>query len=610
MLVRLSLLLALTLWLVAWGRLASAAVSQPPPWDAWTVGLVDAAPGALLRCTGHVIEEGDGLWRFPCRYPSAEGAPAVALARFDTTAAAAHQVWPLHDRFAASEADPTLFAFAHDAEIGLSLVGVTGRDVALATYLVSDTGAIVTQPELPFSDSAQVLGLAWTDTLTTEWVYAEFFDEEVSLAPLFGMGEGDAGEGEADGDDSADAEADPSPTDAEAATPTAPPSGEDDAAGEADADEDQGAGEATEDGDGEGEGDGFFLPPLRVPRATLYIIRTEGDGETQVREVADPACSDDYTACTPELAYWDGEEWRFVYLRYSAVARNVTDVSAEIVEGTEAEAPYKTGEVSLEATTHCFVTGGFEDPLLRWLTKPLDYSRSNITARSACLPLHRLQGEVWTPLPLPQSEAGISYDIPITTGYAVNADDQLIALAVANPLREPGRLIYHEDGWAALRYTPDGALLLDGADLPNNAGVLGAPPLAGDQPELPAIAPAGDGGLWLMSARGDYARLDSDLNRRQAPDLGERLSRFFDGNFALLRGTNTVYGDASLPKRLTPFWVLLGLPLALLTAALVWRARKARAPFPESAPAFVAALIYIAGVLVLAGWFWSMTGLL
>lgn len=632
------LLIAVICWMVSWGRLVSAAATNVPPWQLMSYLPEGAVPDSAMTCGRQVIAESGAIWRFPCMFQMAESeAQAVALVRFDMTGAGQHQSWIIPDATATGLEDNPyrLFTFVPNSLSGHVVFGViqpSGEgETAPALYLARLDGGLVMLNPPTFTDYTQVRGAAWIDELNLQVVYGDFYDEEVSLAALFGMGgDEEGGEGESTGDETAppDAEADaleqtPTVTATEAAESEGETEAADDEAAEtppsdAGDDESESNGEASgegedagEGGDGDDGGDGFFLPPLLMPRATLHIASWSGrTGEWATRDIADPACSEDYTACIPELAYHTSDGWRMVYLRYPATVRNVTGVTAEIVEGTETEPPFKTGEVSLFDTTHCFMTGGFENPLFQWISKPLDFSRSNVLFREACLPLYRLNDQTWEVLSLPESDEGISYDIPTTDAYYYSADvGYLEALTVANALRDAERLIYLDGRWLSLS-TDDSGITLTLSDADNAQIVVNA--LRTDWLSWlnTPVAPDGEGGLWLHNERMDYAHVNVAFERLDTVPLETRISRMLNDNFRLMAGTQTIYGDENVLKRLAAPWLLVGLPILLVAAALIWRSRKLPVRFYDSVPALVAALVYIASFAAFVTWFWSMTALL
>lgn len=611
---RLLLALAIVAALFAWGRLLSAASSNPPPANILT---------PAVYCEGTLVSTADALWRFPCfdtppvNDLTTETAFALRIVPGVDGTGAAQQRWPLADANPTSQ--PYTF-LPHPAD-GSIVIGYTTIQadnptapprVALARLLADGAVAALALP--PDAAPSTLLGAAWVGD-TFELVYRVESVDPIDVMPLlFGGGGDDDNAGEAPGDDMPDTD-DPAPPDAnttnEAQTPD--PVGDEAENGQAGQD-----GDDAGDGEGDGEGGGFMLPPLPVPRATVHIAALMADGDGwQTRDVAEAGCAQFIMVCWPQRAYRDGDQWRIVYTLYSALLDNVTGVDLGVLTGSEDTPPTPTTALPIFDMTRCFTSTTFDSLLFMWQASPLDPSRTNILSDALCLPMYRLETDGgWTLLPVPQSPDGINYNLPTDRAFYFDGES-LTLLPVVGTLRSFNPQLYLTDRWLSLEYRPvdtphnEAALSLvaaDGTVYP----VIGRTRSDWTAQRVPLAAPDGAGGLWLIDARGDHARVNADLARTDAPGLLARFSRMIGGNFGLYPPeAHPIYSADLQPLRQASVpWLLIGLPLLLIVALAGWRGLSGGVPFVASRALTAALLVYLLSFVGLVGWLLALTAYL
>lgn len=638
---RLLFVLALAACIFAWGRLVYAAASNPAPAQIVTYQPEGAsAEGAY--CLGELISSATSLWRFPCfsnnpanATPSDGMVIRYALANASN---AANQSWTLD----AVETASILFTFLPQPDGDSVLMGYrTGDSIYFVRLNADGSSETIDLPE--GVDHTTMIGASWVGD-SVELAYRIPSVEEIDItALLFGGGdedgdeggeggefgeEGESGEGEGqdappESDESAETPADEPTGTSPTAEPTAEEGEESEGATE--------AGETTEGGDGEeaespegegGEGEddgGFMLPPLPVPRAETKIAVLQPDNTWETRDVTDPGCAQFIMVCWPELAYHTGDNWKIVYFSHSAMIDNVTGMNVDILTGTEDQPAVPTDALPLSELDLCWDSSDFDNLLFAWVASPLDPSRGNLMERILCMPLYRLENgeneDDWTALPVPQSDDGISYILPTHRAYFFNGQ-HLELLPIAEPLRSFNPQIYIGDRWVSLEYRPTDAPRTE-AVLSLTEGGTTLHPVIGStrsdwiSPRVPLAAPDGNGGLWLVNPQGDTAHVDAQLQRVDAPGLGDRLRAMISDNFDRYPAETVYSSDSQILKQIAVPWLLLGLPLIVIVAFFIWRSVKSPKPtFIDSRSLLVGSVIYLVSFAALIGWFLALTAYL
>jgi hypothetical protein len=158
-------------------------------------------------------------------------------------------------------------------------------------------------------------------------------------------------------------------------------------------------------------------------------------------------------------------------------------------------------------------------------------------------------------------------------------------------------------GWMGLGYEVDGArgdLYLHRLDGTRGPPIVDWGWIDGGS----VVVPASRGQLWLLGAFGSHVRVDpGSLRRIGGTSLRERL-RDFDARFDQLGRYSDWYTDGAWRKRSVIPLVLLGLPVCLVTALVVWAVRR------RGAGALFGGLglAYLALALLSLPLFWEVTG--
>lgn len=329
---------------------------------------------------------------------------------------------------------------------------------------------------------------------------------------------------------------------------------------------------------------------------TVFTVATLGlTGQAEQREIQDFAC-DETTVCRLEMAYFEGGAWHMVYSRVPAQPEG--EVTAEILEGAEGQAPVVTGNIPLQREYQYVLD---ENGRFDWQTMDtiLENSRSNITNHFySAIPVV-WNGEAWGEMEIPtalQNVENVDFSSHYTLGDETLTWIPTLETSFAEPkyFRINGDWVTFDDQYLEKYFY----FAADGAGEPLNVDESLSPSFSYD-----VIMAAPDGGFWYLASEYGYVKLDENLARADAPDFGERLKQVF-GEPHYRSDLAYFFREDDTMKKLTLPLLLFFMPVV---AVLAWISRRLGYGVQW---VVWASIVYLGMVLLMRGWFWDITDIL